>query len=287
MKVLITGATGQVGRALVASAPHDVELVPCTHAELDVSESEAVASRIRVHAPEVVVNAAAYTAVDRAESEPELARRINSEGPRYLAVAARAAGARLIHLSTDFVFDGNSSVPYRPDSVTSPLSTYGLTKRDGEEGVASVLPRAIILRTAWVYAAQGRNFVHTMLRLMRTNGSVRVVADQVGTPTTAQSVAQAIWKIIEAPQLAGVHHWTDAGVASWYDFAVAIAEEGAQLGLLPREVSVTPISSAEYPTPARRPHYSVLDRRSLVALAIPQLHWRARLREVLAEIARG
>jgi dTDP-4-dehydrorhamnose reductase len=288
VKVLITGAGGQVGRALAQSAPVGVEILGCSHEELDIGQGDIVLRTVREHVPAVIVNSAAYTAVDRAESEPELARRSNSDGPRHLAMAAFETGARLIHISTDFVFDGTASVPYRPDAPTNPLSVYGATKRAGEQEVLNVLPhRSVILRTAWVYAAQGRNFVHTMLRVLKASGSARVVADQIGTPTAAQSVALAIWRVIQTPELCGVHHWTDAGVASWYDFAVAIAEEGAQLGLLPHSVSVTPITTAEYPTPAHRPAYSVLDRSSLAALAIPQVHWRARLRGVLSEIGNG
>jgi len=183
-----------------------------------------------LHAPDVIVNAAAYTAVDRAESEPELARRVNSDGPRYLALAAREVGARLVHLSTDFVFDGASSIPYPPEAPTNPLNVYGVTKRAGEQAVLEVLPgRSVVLRTSWLYAAEGSNFVRTMLRLMCANGAVRVVADQVGTPTAARSVAQAIWKITERPSVTGIHHWSDAGVASWYDFAVAIAEADSRV----------------------------------------------------------
>jgi dTDP-4-dehydrorhamnose reductase len=284
---LITGAAGQVGRALSMSAPAATELVRLSHAELDIGDGECVLAAVREHAPAVIVNAAAYTAVDRAESEPALARRINTEGPLHLALAARETDARLVHISTDFVFDGTSSLPYKPDAVTNPLSIYGRTKRGGEEAVLATYPgSSVILRTAWVYAAQGRNFVHTMLRLMKANGSVRVVADQVGTPTAAASVAGTIWKLVRA-DLTGVHHWTDAGVASWYDFAVAIAEEAADLGLLAQGVAVTPIATSEYPTPALRPAYSVLDRSSLESLSIPSIHWRARLRSVLAEIQHG
>ena len=285
MKVLIAGAAGQVGRAVVDSSPTPIEVVKCSHQGLDVADERAVLSCIRLHAPDVIVNAAAHTAVDRAESEPELARRINSDGPRYLALAAREVGARLVHISTDFVFDGASSTPYPPEAPTNPLNVYGVTKRAGEQAVLEVLPeRSVVLRTSWLYAAQGSNFVLTMLRLMRANGAVRVVADQVGTPTAAKSLAETLWKILEKPEITGIHHWTDAGVASWYDFAVAIAEEGAQKGLLPQGITVTPIATAEYPTPARRPSYSVLDKTSLTSHGLMPVHWRKRLREVLGEM---
>ena len=284
-KLLITGAGGQVGRALLAAAPDNLEVVGCTHADLDIGVSEAVRDCVRHHRPAVIINAAAYTAVDKAESEPDAAQRINAEGPGHLAAAARECGARLLHISTDFVFDGAASVPYRPDSATHPLSVYGRTKRDGEQAVLQTLPDATIVRTAWVYAATGANFVRTMLRILRANGAVRVVADQVGTPTAAQSLAETLWRIAGNPQIRGIHHWTDAGVASWYDFAVAIAEEGAELGLLPPGLAVTPITTADYPTPARRPSYSVLDKRSLAPYGLAPIHWRKCLRAVLKEIS--
>lgn len=283
--VLITGAGGQVGRSLMGSAPPASDIRTVTHKELDITDGRAVSEYVREHSPDVIINAAAHTAVDRAESEAELARRVNTDGPRHLAVAARASGARLIHISTDFVFDGAASVPYRPDAPPNPLSVYGASKRAGEQAVQETLPqRSVIVRTAWVYAAEGNNFVRTMLRVMKANGAVRVVADQVGTPTAARFLGEALWKIVQNPDIDGVHHWTDAGVASWYDFAVAIAEEGAQLGLVPDTVAVTPIGTADYPTPARRPSYSVLDKTSLVAYGLIPVHWRKRLRAVLAEM---
>jgi len=288
VRVLVTGAGGQVGRRLATAAPAEIQVLATSHKELDIGDASAVSQYVRQHSPDIIINAAAHTAVDRAESEPELARRVNSEGPRHLAAVARDTGARIIHISTDFVFDGASSVPYRPDAPTGPLNTYGATKLGGEKAVLETLPgRAVVLRTAWVYAAEGSNFVRTMLRVMNANRSVRVVADQVGTPTAAVSLAETLWKIAAQPDIKGVHHWTDAGVASWYDFAVAIAEEGARLGLVPDDVTVTPIATAEYPTPARRPSYSVLDKSSLTSIGFTPLHWRKRLRGVLEELTHG
>jgi len=286
VKVLITGASGQVGRILCREAPSGVTVVGYSHKDLDVTDANAVDAHVREQAPDIIINAAAYTAVDRAETEVDLAHNINAKGPRYLASAAHAIGARLIQISTDFVFDGTSSVPYRTDAATHPLSTYGKSKLAGEHAVLEILPaRSVVLRTAWVYAAEGNNFVRTMLRVMKASGSVRVVADQVGTPTAARSLARTLWWIAGESQLTGVHHWTDAGVASWYDFAVAIAEEGAQLGLVTDAVTVTPIATHQYPTPARRPSYSVLDKQTLTALGVAPLHWRKSLRGVLEEMA--
>jgi dTDP-4-dehydrorhamnose reductase len=286
--VLVTGARGQVGRALLANAPSGIRVEARSHGDLDISDRMQVERCVRTLAPDVIVNAAAYTAVDRAEAEPELTRHINADGPRYLAGAALEYGARLLHISTDFVFDGAASSPYKPEAATHPLSTYGLTKRDGENAVGKLLgERSIVVRTSWVYAAQGHNFVQTMIRLMRSGAPIKVVADQVGTPTSATSLAQALWKLVALPRLQGTHHYTDAGVASWYDFAVAIAEDAVALGLLTEEVHVSAISTRDYPTPARRPAYSVLDTSSLATLGIARTHWRVQLRRVLKEIRDG
>jgi dTDP-4-dehydrorhamnose reductase len=285
VRVLVTGASGQVGRALAALAPAGVSVRGLTHAELDVTDAEAVSRTVAQQRPDVIVNAAAYTAVERAEDEPERAQAVNADGPAHLARAARAHGTRLIHISTDFVFDGAASLPYAPQAPTHPLNVYGRSKRDGEEQVLALLPgNALVLRTSWVYAAWGTNFLQTMLRLMRERGAVRVVADQVGTPTSARSLARAIWQITARAQLAGIHHWSDAGQASWYDFALAIAEEGRRGGLLEGEVSVTPIRTDEYPSRARRPRFSVLDTRSLAVLGAPR-PWRVELAAVLRELA--
>ena len=285
MKALVTGAGGQVGRMLCATCPAGIELIACGHADLDIADADGVRARVLRERPDVIINAAAYTAVDKAESEPQRARAINADGAGHLAAGARECGARLIHISTDFVFDGRSSSPYRPDAQTRPLSVYGTTKRDGEQAVLEVLAdAAVIVRTAWVYGAEGANFVRTMLRVMRERGGARVVADQVGTPTAARPLAETLWRIAALTQIRGIHHWSDAGVASWYDFAVAIAEEGAAAGLLAPHVTVTPIATEEYPTPARRPAYSVLEKRSLIALGCVPAHWRQRLRETLREM---
>jgi len=288
VKVLVTGADGQVGRMLRATCPADVELIACGHGDLDIVAAGSVRERVARERPDVIINAAAYTAVDKAQSEPAQAHAINAAGPGFLATAAAECGARLIHLSTDFVFDGRASSPYPADAPTHPLSVYGTTKLAGERAVLEALPDdALIVRTAWVYAAEGTNFMRTMLRVMRERGAVRVVTDQVGTPTAARPLAMLLWQLAARREIRGIHHWTDAGVASWYDFAVAIAEEGGALGLLPSAVTVTPIATEEYPTPARRPSYSVLDKRSLMALGYIPTHWRQRLRETLKVLTHG
>jgi dTDP-4-dehydrorhamnose reductase len=267
--------------------PQATQLIAVTHSELDIGDARAVDGFVASTRPDAIVNAAAYTAVDRAETEADLAQLVNATGPANLARAAAASGARLIHLSTDFVFDGMTSTPYRPLDPTNPLSVYGATKLAGELAVGKILAeRSVVLRTAWVYDATGRNFLNTMLRLMRERGNVRVVADQFGTPTAAHSIAEAIWAIIARPEVAGTHHWTDSGVASWYDFAVAIAEEAASAGKGSATAGVIPIGTADYPTPAKRPRFSVLDRAATcAALGLTPRHWRQNLRQVIGEVS--
>jgi dTDP-4-dehydrorhamnose reductase len=280
MKVLIAGAAGQLGRALQATAPACAEILAPPEADFDILDARQVAAVISAAQPALVVNAAAYTAVDKAEADYATALAVNATAAGALAQAAAAAGARFVHVSTDFVFDGQSPTPYAPDARPAPLGAYGETKLRGEQQVAQAHPEALIVRTAWVYAAQGNNFVKTMLRLMRERPEIRVVADQVGTPTHADSLARAIWAL-DAAGLTGLHHWTDAGVASWYDFAVAIRDEALAIGLLDAHVPVVPIRTADYPTPAKRPHMSVLDKTSSWAVTGPAAHWRAELRLAL------
>ena len=286
-RVLITGSGGQLGTALLRAAPPGVDACGLNHGQLDIGNPKQVAQVITEFAPDVILNSAAYTAVDRAENERDAAHRVNCEGPRNLASAAQRVGARLVHISTDFVFDGNASTPYKPSDDPHPLSVYGTTKANGEREVLHLLPSSgCVLRTAWVYSATGANFVKTMLRLMAERGRVNVVSDQVGTPTSAESLAPVIWELASRPDTAGVFHWTDAGVASWYDFAVAISEEAAARGLLQNSPIVKPITTAEYPTAAKRPRYSVLDTTATVAkLNIEPRHWRTNLRRVIEELA--
>ena len=282
MNVLIVGSKGQLGRALAATAPASASIVCHDVDTLDITDPDAIAAVVAQAWPDVLFNAAAYTAVDKAESEEPQALAVNATAVGHLALAARDAGARLVHVSTDFVFDGMAGVPYRPDSAPNPLSAYGRTKLAGEilarEGLGDA---ALIVRTAWVYAPTGGNFVRTMLRLMRERPEVRVVADQIGTPTYAPGLARALWALAEQGA-SGTHHYTDAGACSWYDFAVAIQEEAVAAGLLTKAVPVVPINTSDYPTPARRPPYSVLDKTSMFALlGAPTPHWRSNLRTMI------
>lgn len=277
------GAGGQVGRALIATAPMEVELVALDRAALDLTDTLAVESAIARSGANAVINAAAYTAVDAAERDCAACFALNRDAVAALARATDRMGSKLVHLSTDFVFDGMSSTPYVPDAAIAPLSVYGRSKAQGETA-ALAAQGALVVRTSWVYASAGRNFVLTMLRQMRERAQLSIVDDQVGTPTHAVGLARTLWLLIDK-QSSGVFHVTDAGVASWYDFAVAIAEEASAIGLLERAPTIIPIATSDYPTAARRPTMSVLDKRGTWSLlGAPASHWRHELRAMLMNL---
>jgi dTDP-4-dehydrorhamnose reductase len=283
--VLITGAGGQLGRELQLTAGSAFNCIPVDRKGLDISDPEAIANKLRESKADILINAAAYTAVDKAESEPDLAARVNALAPGYLASACAANDVRMIHLSTDFVFDGEATQPYQPQSATAPVSEYGRGKLAGEVAVQSALPEALIVRTSWVYSRFGSNFVKTMLRLMSEREELGVVCDQLGTPTWARGLAQALWAAAARPQLGGTYHWSDAGVCSWHDFACAIYEEGRAVGLLDNEVVIKPIPASSYPTPAHRPAYSVLDKtNSWRDFEVEGVAWRDQLRSMLLDM---
>jgi dTDP-4-dehydrorhamnose reductase len=284
-RVIITGAGGQLGSELLRTAPAPEACLALNRKTLDIADADAVEALLRRERPALLINAAAYTAVDRAETEPELAMRVNGEGPATLAAACRRHGTRLLHVSTDFVFDGHASVPYTPDATPAPLGEYGRSKLAGERAVLATVPDAIVVRTGWVYSSAGHNFVKTMLRLMSERDTLSVVVDQVGTPTWARGLASLLWQAAGREDTSGLYHWSDAGVCSWYDFAVAIAEEAVALDLLSRLPTIRPIPGSEYPTPAKRPAFSVLDKRSSWEdFDMEGIHWRVQLRRMLQEL---
>jgi dTDP-4-dehydrorhamnose reductase len=297
MKVLLTGAAGQLGQALMAARPEGVQLIACTRAELDLADPAACRAAVASHRPDWVLNAGAYTAVDKAESEPELAQAVNAGAPAAFAEALAETGGRLLQVSTDFVFNGSQGSPYRPEQALDPLGVYGATKAAGDQA-ALALPGARVLRTSWVYGPAGKNFCLTMLRLHGLKAAagepLGVVADQVGCPTATHTLAAACWRAIgasatpsdaEPAQQPRILQWSDAGAACWYDFAVAIGELGVAAGLIYKAALVRPLTTADYPTPAQRPSYSLLDcTASRAALALEPLHWRAALAEVLASL---
>ena len=284
MKTLLIGGTGQVGHELARQLPAE-ELVVTTrsgevvrdgadHVALDVTDLDAIRRLIADLAPARVVNAAAHTAVDRAESEPELAFRINAEAPRAMAEACASLGARLVHYSTDYVFDGGGDRPYGVDDATAPLGVYGRSKRAGEEALLDSGADVLILRTAWVYGLRGQNFLRTMLRLGAEREELGVVDDQIGSPTPAWLIAAVTTQLLDRDEVSGIHHLVAAGRTSWCGFASAIFDGAVRRGLLQRAPRVKPIPTSAYPTPARRPAFSVLDTGDLAGLGIHLPDWR-------------
>jgi len=302
VKVLLLGQSGQLGQALLAAPPDDSQLTAQLTTQLttqvttqvttmsrqamDLSEVDQIPARLDQHQPDLIINAAAYTQVDPAESEPTLAHRINAEAPARMAQWAARHQARLIHVSTDFVFDGQRGQAYRPDDPPAPLSVYGRSKLAGEQAVLASGARVVVLRTAWLYSAVGHNFAKTMLRLMAERDSLSIVSDQIGCPTHADSLARAIWRTAAHKEVSGIHHWSDAGVASWYDFALAIREQALARGLLKQAATIHPIPAREFPQKAPRPANSLLDcfdtRR---ALGLEAAHWREELNHMLETLS--
>lgn len=280
MKVLITGANGQLGGALQRTAPAHADLNAIDVDDVDFSEDAMLRARLVVEAPDILINAAAYTAVDKAESDEETAREINADAVAIMAEEMEAQGGKLVHISTDFVFDGTSPRAYRPDDERNPIGAYGRTKAAGEDHLRDT---DLLVRTAWVYEAGGANFVRTMIRLMNERDELGVVSDQIGSPTWATGLAQTIWGLIDKGA-SGTFHHSDDGEISWYDFAVAIAEEAHEMGLVKAIPTIKPITTADYPTPARRPSYSLLDCSATRDLLGDQpVHWRTNLRAMLEQ----
>ena len=309
MRVLITGAAGQLGQALLAhqlklATEHPIDVIATTREggdgshPLDLSDQEACRSIVQQWRPDWLINAGAYTAVYQAEREPDLAYAVNAVAPAAFAESLQEYGGRLLQISTDFVFCGDQGSPYRTDQAVNPIGVYGSSKAAGEEAVLNRMAHAraaVILRTSWVYGPVGRNFLLTMLRLHQQRAvegtPLAVVADQVGCPTATAGLAQACWRVL----LAGAEqqhatpdilHWSDAGAATWYDFAVVIGEFAQQLGLLEKAAFVRPIATKDYPTPARRPAYSLLDcNSSRQILGLDGQHWQQALLDVMHQIS--
>jgi dTDP-4-dehydrorhamnose reductase len=286
-KVLLIGAKGQVGQELQLTLPSLGEVISVGREELDLTNSEKISQLISEIHPDYLVNAAAYTAVDKAETESELAYAINATAPQTMAAVANKIGSKFLHISTDYVFDGQKNTPYLETDLTNPLSIYGRSKLAGEEQIQDSNSNALILRTAWVYGSYGKgNFVKTMLRLGKEREELKVVVDQVGSPTWAKDIAEAITGLlINANSPAGIYHFTNSGVASWFDLSKAIFEEAKISGIPLKIQRVIPITTAEYPTPAVRPAYSVLSGQKIS----PQLgyippYWRDSLKSMLNQL---
>ncbi len=286
-KILVTGGNGQLGSELreLAQEFPSFEMVFTDVAELDITNAGAVQKIMQAEKPAYLINCAAYTAVDKAEAEPEMARKLNALAPGILATESFKAGCRMIHISTDYVFDGTNHTPYTEDEPANPASVYGRTKQEGEQFCLGNNPRSIIIRTAWLYSAFGNNFVKTMIRLGQERDQLGVIFDQVGTPTYAQDLARAILQIVaktasgEKEFVAGIYHFSNEGVCSWYDFARAVLE---MYGI---DCMVNPIHTIDYPTPAKRPHYSILDKskiKTTFELQIP--YWRNSLTKCIEKL---
>jgi dTDP-4-dehydrorhamnose reductase len=288
MKILVFGASGQIGREVCRAAwPPRYAILPLDRKAVDITKSTAVSAMLARETPDLVINLAAYTAVDRAESEPEVAWAANCAGAAHIAGACDESATPLVHLSTDYVFDGRKTGPYREEDAVGPLGVYGRSKEAGERAVRAAVARHMILRTAWVFGAYGANFVKTMLRLAAERPVLRVVADQRGCPTAAADIAAALMVIaghIERGEAKwGTYHFVGAGAASWHSFAQAIFDQAApQLAACPQ---VEPITTEQYPTPARRPMNSVLDCRKIEEVfGIPSPPWRTALATVIREL---
>ncbi len=286
MNVLLLGSNGQLGWELQRTYPKNITLTFCDFPKINFCSTHSINQCINSTRPDCIINAAAYTAVDKAEQDKETAYRINHQAVIEIAELCRQNNIGFIHISTDFVFNGQSCKPYKTDDTPDPESIYGKSKLKGEQAVRKILgEKALIIRTAWLYSSHGNNFVKTMLRLMKEKQILNVIDEQIGTPTWANGLAIAIWTALDK-NITGTHHFTDAGVASWYDFAVAIREESLATGLLDKTIPIIPVGTDQYPTPAKRPMYSVLDKTFFwLALNHTPVHWRAALRSMLKELA--
>ena len=290
LKVLITGAKGQVGSELIKAVPEGFTVIGLGSSELDISNQAAVKAAMAKHQPNLIINAAAYTAVDKAETEIEKAYAVNEQGVAWLAVAANEADIPLFHISTDYIFDGRATAPYKETDPTNPQSIYGASKLAGEKLLAKTLNKHIILRTSWVFGAVGNNFVKTMLRLGKERDELAVVADQQGCPTSARSIAEVLWQLTEMyfkqKDLAwGVYHFSNSPACTWHEFANEIFNQAVVEGLLDKAPVVNAITTLDYPTPAKRPAWSVLEISKLEALLGKQLaSWKPELNQVLQQL---
>lgn len=290
MRVLITGAAGQVGYELLRLVPEGFEARGLDSAALDITQAGQVEAAVAEFSPALIINAAAYTAVDKAETDVECAWAVNRDGVANLGTAAERLGIPVFHISTDYVFAGDADRPYRETDATSPTGVYGASKLAGEKALAAACNRYLVLRTSWVFGAHGNNFVKTMLRLGTERDSLSIVADQQGGPTSAASIATALWQLAERYRHEqslpwGIYHFSGAPYCSWFDFADAIFQQAKQIGLLDRVPQLSAIATADYPTPAKRPAWSVMDCSKLSEqLELDAPRWQEDLVKVLAEL---
>tara|TARA_B100000212_G_C27322271_1_gene510695 strand:+ start:270 stop:1166 length:897 start_codon:yes stop_codon:yes gene_type:complete len=292
MKVLITGANGQLGKELIESKPQGIKLIALSKSELNLRDKKSCYEIIDNLKPDWIINCGAYTNVEKAESNYELAYEVNALGPKYLSESLLKNGGKLLHLSTDYVFNGKNNLPYAPNSEKSPLNIYGVTKSKGEDFIKDILfssKSGIILRTSWLIGKEGQNFALKIMKLLKEKSELNVINDQIGSPTSTKTLSNVCWKTIQLKKqgldLPSILHYTDSGIASWYDLAVEISKIVKRLNLLSSEAIIKPISSSKYKTIARRPNYSVLDCfSSKLALSLKDIHWRDSIEELIKEI---
>jgi dTDP-4-dehydrorhamnose reductase len=274
---IVIGRSGQVANELIQTAPKNFNVTALGRNEIDITDIASIETAIENHAPNAIINASAYTAVDNAESDSQNAYLINNEAVKYLAIACKKYNVKLLHVSTDFVFNGESSTAYTVNDNTDAKSVYGASKLAGEQSIQEIYPEGSkIVRTSWVYSSFGNNFVKTMLRLMAEKEELNIVNDQIGCPTYAKGLAEFLWCLAESPDAQLMYHWSDAGVASWYDFAVAIQKLGVEAKLLDKKIPLKGIPSSAYPTPAKRPKFSLLNTMHSLSIKQPK-HWSENL----------
>lgn len=283
--IVVIGKNGQLAQELSHLLSQDSAIF-LGREDISLLDYDSLTTKLDTLAPTAIINASAYTAVDKAESQKEEAFALNGTAVKHLADYSVTRGCFLVHVSTDYVFDGKHYMPYKPDHPVAPKSVYGESKAQGEKYMQAINPsHSAILRTSWVYSQYGNNFVKTMLRLMAEKPKLGIVADQIGAPTWARGLAQ-MCTAVTRQKLAGIFHYSDAGVASWYDFAVAIQRIALETGLLKQEIPVHPITTEQFPTPAKRPHYSLMSGESLFAeVDVDPVHWEVQLRQCLEQIA--
>ncbi len=283
MNIIVIGKSGQLAWELnnLSSTKHHI--ICLGRHDINISDIALTTKILKKYKADAVINASAYTAVDQAETDVDNAYMLNATAVGNLTQVCKALAISLLHISTDFVFQGDKGSPYLPTDIINPLGTYGESKAEGEKLALQLYSqKTAIIRTSWVYSTHGNNFVKTMLNLMKIKPELGIISDQIGTPTYAKGLAETCILAVEQ-SLLGIHHYTDSGVASWFDFAIAIQKLGLELGLLDKKIPIKPISTSQYPTPAKRPHYSVLDKSSLVT-ALPDVslsYWQEQLQQMM------
>jgi len=294
MKILLTGSKGQLGQAIIKSFKklknvNSIKLLETSREQFNLLEFEECVNFIEKNKPDLIINSAAYTNVDKAEEEYDIAKRINADAPRIISETLLKNGGKLLHISTDYVFKGNKFTPYLPNDLKEPLNNYGKSKADGEKAIQEILfptNQGFILRTSWLIGPVGKNFVNTMLNLLENRSELKVIFDQIGSPTSTISLAKVCWQIVDKLEtnqnLPKIMHWSDSGIASWYDIAMAISDISLNLELLPKTALIEPIFTKDFKTLASRPLYSLLNcKETEKALDIKQIYWRKALEEIL------